>query len=266
MSPSDQARERRLLNELSRINNDYGTQQRQAMQQLARTRRELASAQEVLGTVAHDLRTPLQAVLGFVEFLLEEDLDPHQRDLAERISRAAVQLSGLTDELVETVSATTPELRRAAVDVVSLVDEVTTRHRLLGPERVVEVRQEVAVPPGSRPQVLGDQARLQRVLDNLVGNALKFSPPGGTVTVALTVEGDEVVIAVSDEGPGIDAAEQEAVFAPFHRTAAAALVPGIGLGLTIVRQLVERHGGSVALRSEPGHGATFTVRLPALPG
>jgi signal transduction histidine kinase len=265
MSPSDRARERRLLNELSRINNDYGTQQRRAMQELARSRRELATAQGVLGMVAHDLRTPLQAVLGFAEFLLEEDLDPHQRDLAERISRAGAQMSELADELLETFSETAPELRLVPVDVVALVDEVTTRHRLLGPARVVEVRQEIAVPHGARPQVLGDQARLQRVLDNLVGNAIKFSPTGGTVTIALTVEGDQVAIAVSDEGPGIDAAEQEAVFTPFHRTAAAAGVPGIGLGLTIVRQLVERHGGSIRLHSEPGHGATFTVRLPVLP-
>jgi signal transduction histidine kinase len=103
------------------------------------------------------------------------------------------------------------------------------------------------------------------VLDNLVGNAVKFSPVDGSVTVSLALHGDTVVISVSDEGPGIEPAEHEAVFEPFHRTAAAELVPGTGLGLSIARQIVERHGGTIGLRSEPGHGATFTVRLPALP-
>jgi two-component system OmpR family sensor kinase len=264
MSASDFARERRLLNELSRINNDYATQQRQAIQELARSRQELATARSALGVVAHDLRTPLQAVIGFVEFLLDEDLDPRQRDLAERIARAADQLAGLAEELLDTVSADDPDLRLAPVDVVGLVDEVVSRHRMLGPGRGIEVREQVELPAAVRPRVLGDAGRLERVLENLVGNAIKFSPMGGTVTVGVSAVADEVQVSVLDEGPGIDPDEHDAVFTPFHRSAGAALVPGIGLGLTIVRTLVERHGGRVTLVSEPGAGATFTVHLPRL--
>jgi signal transduction histidine kinase len=234
------------------------------MQELAHSRHQVAAAHSVLGAVAHDLRTPLQSVLGFAEFLLDEDLDPHQRDLAQRIAAAATRMSRLADELIDTVSSA-DEAPGTPVDVVTLVDELVSRHRLLAPAHGIDVREEVALEPGSRPRVLGDQGRLQRVLDNLVGNALKFSPEDGTVTVSLALEGDTVVIAVSDEGPGIEPAEHDAVFEPFHRTAAAALVPGTGLGLAIARQIVERHGGTIGLRSEPGHGATFTVRLPAMP-
>jgi signal transduction histidine kinase len=264
MSPSEGADERQLLNELSRINNDYGTRHRQVMQELAESRRQVAAAQSVLGAVAHDLRTPLQSVLGFAEFLLDEQLDPRQRELAQRIATAAAQMTRLAEELLDTVSADDPPVG-GPVDVVALVDELVSRRRLLAPAHGIEVREELALEPGSRPRVRGDQARLQRVLDNLVGNAVKFSPADGTVTVSLALHGDAVVIAVSDEGPGIELGEQEAVFEPFHRTAAAAAVPGTGLGLAIARQIVEQHGGSITLRSEPGHGATFTVRLPALP-
>ena len=265
MSPrSDRAHERQLLNELSRLNNDYGTRHRQVMQELAATRRQVAAAHGVLGAVAHDLRTPLQTVLGFVEFLLDEDLDPHQRDLVERIAAAATRMSGLSEELLATVSAA-DEAPGTPVDVLTLVDELVSRHRLLRPTHGIEVREEVALEPGSRPRVLGDQARLQRVLDNLVGNAVKFSPPNGSVTVSVALQGDSVLISVADEGPGIDPAEHDAVFEPFHRTAAAAAVPGTGLGLAIARQIVGRHGGTITLRSEPGLGATFTVTLPVMP-
>jgi len=264
MSRSDLARERRLLDELSRMNNDYATQQRQVMQDLARTRQEVATAHAALGAVAHDLRTPLQAVVGFVEFLLEEDLDPRQRDLAERIANAAAQLTGLTEELLDTVAAADPELHLSPVDVRAVVEEVVTRRRLLGPGRGIQLRERVTVGSKDRPRVLGDTGRLQRVLDNLLGNAIKFSPDGGTVTVTVSGAADAVEVSVADEGPGIDPAEHAAVFEPFHRSAGAALVPGVGLGLTIVRTLVERHGGTVSLVSEPGSGATFTVRLPRL--
>ena len=264
MSPSERARERRLLTELTRINNEYGVQQRHAMQELARSRRELASAQGALGIVAHDLRAPLQAVQGFAEFLLEEDLDVHQRDIAQRIGRAAARMAELAEELIETVSTAAPELRRAPVDVLALVDDIVTRHRILGSERGTEVRAQVSPTDGPRPYVLGDEARLQRVLENLVGNAVKFSPDGAVVTIGVALDGDTVSISVTDEGPGIPAEEREAVFERFHRTADAAAVPGVGLGLAIVRQLVEQHGGTVVLDSAPGRGSVFTVRLPAL--
>jgi signal transduction histidine kinase len=261
MSPSDQPREIELLTELSRINNEYGVQQRHALQELARTRRELAAAHGALGVVAHDLRAPLQAVLGFAEFLLEEDLDDHQRELAQRIGRAAAQMAELADELVDTMAPTSP-VPRKPVDLVALVDDLTSRYQLLGADLGAQVRAEVAAS-ASAAQVAGDENQLRRVLDNLVGNAVKFSPDGGVVTVGVAKDGDTVALSVADQGPGIPVEEQQAVFERFHRTAAAAHLPGVGLGLSIVRQLVEQHGGTVELRSDPGQGSVFTVRLPA---
>jgi signal transduction histidine kinase len=269
MSPYERARERRLLNELSRINNEYATRQRTTMQELARSRHELTVAHGALGAVAHDLRSPLQAVLGFTEFLLDEDLDDHQRELVERIARSADQMTDLTEELLATLAVGGGALDRAPVDLDALVDDLVARYLLLGTGRDVAVRRsaepdEEAARPRGRALVLGDRSRLERVLENLVSNAVKFSPDGGTVLIAVETTEDDVVVSVTDEGPGIAPEDQEAVFLPFHRTSGSASVPGIGLGLSIVRQLVERHGGTVHLASTPGQGATFTVRLPRL--
>lgn len=265
MSPYERARERRLLNELSRINNEYATRQRSTMQELARSRHELSLAHGALGAVAHDLRSPLQAVRGFTEFLLEEELDQHQRELVERIARSADQMAALTDELLETLVVGGAALDRSPVDVDALVDDLVARYALLGPGRGVTVRRGED-GTGGPAVVLGDRARLERVLENLVGNAVKFSPDAGTVLVTVEVTAAEVAVSVTDEGPGISPEDQETVFRPFQRAAGSETVPGIGLGLSIVLQLVERHGGTVELASTPGHGATFTVRLPRAVG
>ena len=115
-------------------------------------------------------------------------------------------------------------------------------------------------PTGYR--VLGDETLLVTALANLVSNAIAYSPNGSSVSISRRRRGDTIEIAVTDRGIGIAPADQEAVFQPFHRTSGSQNVPGIGLGLSIVRQLVERHGGTVRVASVPGHGATFTVRLP----
>lgn len=254
-----------LLTELTRITNDYGALQRRTAQQLARTRHDLAHAEQGLAMVAHDLRAPLQAVMGFTEILLAGDgLDPRQQDLTRRIERAARQIAELTGELVESVAIGSAPLHPAPVDIAALLDSATSRHELLSGTRTVRlVRAPGDAPPGGGAvMVPGDEAKLERLLDNLISNALKFSPPEGTVRVGLAVHDRDVEISVADDGPGIDPAQQAAVFDPFHRAPGAATVPGIGLGLAIVRQIAERHGGTVTLESEPGAGATFVVRLP----
>lgn len=256
MAPTERAREQALLAEMSRINNDYGALQRRTAQALARTRHELAETQNVLGMVAHDLRTPLQAVVGFAEFLLDEPgLTDDQRHLAERIAHAADMMTGLTDELLQSMDTGASSLVLAPVDLVALVDSVSSRYRLLGHD---------VTSTSTTGSVLvdGDVVKLERMLDNLISNALKFSPAGEKVEIAVVDEGTTVVVSVTDHGPGIAPEQHAAVFAPFHRAPGTAAVPGVGLGLAIVRQIVERHGGTVSIISAPGEGATFVLRLP----
>ncbi|GEP40138.1 hypothetical protein NPS01_38010 [Nocardioides psychrotolerans] len=258
MPPTEGAQEQALLDEMSRINNDYGVLQRRTAQALARTRHELAETQNVLGMVAHDLLTPLQAVAGFAEFLLDEpNLTEQQRHLVDRIAHSAEMMTGLTDELLQSMDVGASSLVLAPVDLVALVDSVSSRYRLLG-NAVSFDRNTPAV------KVDGDAIKLERMLDNLVTNALKFSPEGEQVEIAVVDEGPTVVLSVSDHGPGIAPEQHAAIFAPFHRAPGTAAAPGVGLGLAIVRQIVERHGGTVSVDSDLGQGATFVLRLPVM--
>jgi len=260
MSPQRRASERRLLDELTRINNDYGVLQRSTLQDLARNRQSLSQAQGLLGAVVHDMRTPLQAVLGFAEFLLDEDLEPRQRDLVERIARSGKVMADLTDDLLESVASGATALDVETLDLATLLDEVVAHYNLLAQRPGVRV--ELATPASRSVEVVGSASKLRRMLDNLIGNAVKFSPEGGTVHASLSSDAAGVLLTVSDEGPGIDPSQHDAVFAPFHRASGTVAVPGVGLGLAIVKQIVERHGGSIAIDSRLGEGATFTVRLP----
>lgn len=148
-------------------------------------------------------------------------------------------------------------LARAPVDLVALVDSVSSRYRLLGKAVSFD---------SNTPAVMvdGDASKLERALDNLATNTLKFSPEGEQVEIAVVDEGPTVVLSVSDHGPGISPEQHAAVFAPFHRAPGTAAVPGVGLGLAIVRQIVERHGGTVSVDSDLGQGASFALRLPVM--
>ncbi len=263
MPGDDEERDRRLLNEISRITNDYGALHRRTARDLARSRTELAKAHTVLGTVAHDLRTPLSAVVGFTELLLDDDgLTPAQRELGERVDRAARTMTTLTEELIEAVTAGASPMRSEPVDLSSVIRHAITRHQLLPPPRGVRVSVDRDLT-GDSPTVLqGDEAKIERLLDNLVSNAVKFSPAGGRVRVSVTDDTRYAEIRVRDGGPGLPPDQLEKIFAPFHRAAGAAGVPGVGLGLTIVKQITERHGGRVHVESVLGSGATFVVHLP----
>jgi signal transduction histidine kinase len=251
------------LQEISRITNEYGALHRRTVRDLARSRAELAQARTVLGTVAHDLRTPLSTVLGFTELLLDdEELTPAQRELGQRVDRAARSMTTLTEELVETVIVGASPLRSTPVDLLLVVKDVITRHQLLHPPRGVRVVLDRDLAGDAPVIVQGDEAKLERLLDNLVSNALKFSPDDGIVHVSVSRDAQHAEIRVRDDGPGLPAEQLDAIFSPFHRAPGAAAVPGVGLGLTIVKQITERHGGRVHAESVVGAGATFVVRLP----
>lgn len=263
MITDDDRRDQRLYDQISEITNDYGALHRQAIRDLARCRVDLARAHAVLGTVAHDLRTPLSSVVGFIELLLaDEELTADQRDLGERVERAARTMTALTEELVATVTAGGAPLRSDPVDLSSMVRNVIARHQLLLPTRGVRVVADNLLRDDTSWVVLGDEGQLERMLENVVSNAVKFSPEGGEVRVGLAGDAGHAELRVSDDGPGIAPDQLDKIFTPFHRAPGAATVPGVGLGLTIVKELVQRHHGQVHVESVPGEGATFVVRLP----
>ena len=219
---------------------------------------------DFIATISHELRTPMTAVLGAATTLLRPDLSlsPEQsRELLEMIATQATRLSQVTEEVLLASRLDRGDVRVEAkeVDVDEVVRQTVAALRPQLPRTIaVEVR------AGHAGEAVGDRDRVQQVLLNLLDNAAKYSPEGGTVVVSTERLERAVRVAVEDEGMGIPAGEQQRVFEKFYRvdpnlTRSPA---GTGLGLYICRELVERMGGRLGVRSQPGAGSTFHFDLP----
>lgn len=155
-------------------------------------------------------------------------------------------------------------LRAAPLLIAELLREALAAHGPAAAGKRITLHSELPTPG---PTVTADRDALRSVFANLIDNALKYTPAGGRVTVALALDAQAAVITVTDTGIGMTPQEQARAFEEFYRARnpATANVPGTGLGLTLVKRLVELHSGTVTLRSAPGHGATFTLSLPLAP-
>ncbi len=222
---------------------------------------------EFFALVSHELRTPLTSVMGYLELVLddEEPLAEDHRHYLEIVQRNATRLLRLVGDLlfVAQVEAGTLALDPGPVDLAAVTREAVDAARPRAESRSIALSAEIA---DSGP-VWGDRDRLGQVLDNLVTNALKFTPSDGAVVVRLGREDGCTVLEVEDTGPGIALADQGRLFERFFRADSAVrqAVPGVGLGLTIVRAIAEAHGGTVEVASAVGEGTTFRVELPGRP-
>jgi two-component system OmpR family sensor kinase len=208
---------------------------------------------------SHELRTPLTAVGAAADVLLRGAREnPEQVERLARLVRAKADAMGRLVEDLLTLARLEAAggVEHGDVDLAALVRDQAEELRVAAPE------QRVAVQAPDGVSVRGDAARLRQVLGNLTENALRHGG-GGTVTIAVRRDGNGAVLTVSDEGPGIAAADQARLFDRFWRGDGARVIDGSGLGLAIVREIVAAHGGDVGVESAPGAGATFRVRLPA---
>jgi signal transduction histidine kinase len=223
---------------------------------------------EFIALVSHDLRTPLTSIRGYIELLLEGlagDLSDEQRQWLDVIDRNSSRLLRLVADLLfiaqldaGKIALEPGEVRLDGV-AAEAVEAVLPTARL----RQVDLRLEALSPVA----INGDRARLGQLLDNLVSNALKFTPPGGRVDVRVGGSEAGAWLEVTDTGMGISQAEQEHLFERFFRTSSAssAAIQGTGLGLAIAQAIVNAHGGTIAVQSVEGVGTTFHIQLPARP-
>jgi signal transduction histidine kinase/putative methionine-R-sulfoxide reductase with GAF domain len=238
--------------------------------QLEAQARELERVNEAksqfLSTVSHELRTPLTSVMAFTDLIArdrQQMLNEKQRHQLEIVRRNARQLSALINDLLDLskIESGRLELMRREFSVTDLLKEVADSFSPVLAAKNQRLELKIAQ---DEVFLMGDRERIMLIVSNLVSNASKYSPERTSVRLSAGLRGDYVAISVRDEGIGISKADQVHLFTPFFRVdnSLTRAVSGTGLGLVIVRRLVEMHGGTVTVESEPGAGAEFTVLLP----
>jgi PAS domain S-box-containing protein len=221
---------------------------------------------EFVATVSHELRTPLTSIIGKVEMLTDGDygeLATSQAHGLEVIGRNSERLLVLIEDLLTLshIETSALDLRREPTLIASLVDDMRSQVGPIAEAKSVEL---VLVCCPEADTVVVDRVQLDRALLNLLTNAVKFTPAGGTVTLQARRESANLVFTVADTGIGIPNDEQDRLFTRFFRSSVATqmAIQGTGLGLTIVKRIVEEHGGTITIDSTPDVGTTVTVAIP----
>jgi PAS domain S-box-containing protein len=257
----------------AKVTRDLTEQHETELAQRRVLERERAAARELerlgdlrsrfLAGISHDLGTPIAVILGSTEVLSDGDLDPQERsELVATIARNARQLHGMVGQLRELarLEAGALPLDRQPVSIRAAAEACVEDLAILLQGLQVEIEAE--------GHLQADPLALRRVLSNLLTNAAQHSPPGGRLRILAEDRGDQLAVGVADEGAGVAPGDAEHIFEAFRQGGSGGVrrSEGLGLGLSIVHQYVEQHGGQVWVESEPGAGATFWFTWPAAEG
>jgi phosphoserine phosphatase RsbU/P len=245
----------------------FGEVRVELVDQLRASKGATDAKDRALSTLAHDIRSPLGAIEGYCTIMedgLYGDISAKQREGLGRIRMAGRHLLSLLDNVMDMA-----RLSAGAISVhsepVRLLEVATEAVDLLTPASYAK-RQRLRLAGGPDVTVIGDAARLRQVLVNLVGNAVKFTPAEGSITLGTdNVETDGVAcgeVFVTDTGPGISETDQASIFEPYYRSESTAGAPGVGLGLAISDALIRQMNGRMEVRSQLGQGSRFSIRLP----
>ncbi len=266
MSAAQADRDGRYYDELSQLNNDLANAYRDLAKKSAELSRLNDEKNRFLGMAAHDLRNPLDVILTYSEILLEEAaprLDGDQVAFIETIRSSSELMLHIIEDLLDLakIESGRLELDLARVDLVGLAERNVALNRALAAKKGTAI--ELRCEEGPFPMLV-DPPKIEQVLNNLIGNAVKFSPPGSTVEVRLSRRDGRAAVAVADQGPGVPPEELDRLFRPFERTRVRSTAgeKSTGLGLAIVKRIVEGHQGEIRVESGPEGGSVFVVTLP----
>ena len=223
---------------------------------------------EMSMVIYHDLRSPLAAIQSCINVVYEGivgDLNPRQKDMLRRADEDIDKLLSLIADLLD-LSLSQVDLDSATRDArilqpSAILTRIIDAYKTRAEQKNITIHGDV---PPDLPAVKGDKVQIDQVFNNVVGNAVKYTRPGGDIHVAARLEGRNIVVEVTDTGIGISEEDLSKVFSTFFRTSEAKSMEkiGTGLGLSIAKRVVEDHGGGIAVKSEFGKGSTFTIRLP----
>ncbi|MCX7787439.1 MAG: HAMP domain-containing histidine kinase [Spirochaetes bacterium] len=256
--------ESHLLEEVSRLNNELVTAQRDLAKKVAELEALNKEKNQLLGIVAHDLRNPLYAIVNVCNFLLEENqtLAQEGKEVIRMIQSSCAFMAELVDNLLDVskIEAGQLWLQWTELDLSEIVNRTVEMNRLTAEKKRISLLFEKP----TKPCILrGDGPKLQQVFHNLIANAIKFTRPGGDIYVNVREKESHVFVDVRDTGIGIPLEEQSKLFTPAHRGRAGTLGErSTGFGLLIVKRIVEGHDGTLTFSSKEGEGTTFTVSLP----
>jgi two-component system phosphate regulon sensor histidine kinase PhoR len=228
-------------------------------------RRLERARRDFIANISHEFKTPLTAIQGFAETLLGGALEDakNRRRFLEIIREHALRLGRLTDDLLKLAQIEAGQMQREMqpATVAGIIDPCMEVARIKAEQKGLFLEADYS---GNLPLLFGDVRSFQEILQNLLDNAVRYTPAGGHIRVKAVVDGAEAVISVADTGIGIPKADQDRIFERFYRTDAARSREsgGTGLGLSIVKHLVEAHGGRIRVESEVGQGSTFYIYLP----
>jgi signal transduction histidine kinase len=236
--------------------------------ELGRLYEELEAASrhksEFLATMSHELRTPLNAIIGFSQVLKQQmygELNEKQADYVDDVLSSGQHLLNLINDILDLakVEAGRMELQPSTFELPELLDNAASMVRERATRQGINL---TVVTDGSVGAMEGDERKMKQILFNLLTNAVKFTPSGGSVTLAARAADGQVTISVHDTGIGISAEDQEKIFEEFYQVGASRTQEGTGLGLALTRRLVELHHGQLTVESELGVGSTFTATMP----
>jgi heavy metal sensor kinase len=230
---------------------------------IASIRASVRRMQRFSANAAHELRTPLNAMRSRIDVTLEKERDPEEyRRILGEMGAEVESLSSSVHamlRLAQSEAGLQPE-QRVPVEISFILGEVVEFFQPLAADAGVTL----TLQPGDPVTVPGDPSWLHQLFANLLHNAVKYTPSGGRIEVAVTPDEEWVEVIVRDTGVGIDPEQASRVFEPFHRVAARPEASGVGLGLPLAREIARAHGGEIVLESVPGSGSSFTVRLPTV--
>ncbi len=257
-----------IYKKLMLLNNEMVNLQRDLQRKNAELERLNNIKNEFLGMAAHDMRTPLGLIKTYSTFVMDtahDRLDDTNKKYMKRIMDASSFMMRLIDGLLDITSIESGKvtLDQQEVDVVKLLENVVSIHKPIGLHKHVDIC--FTAPSSPVPSVPADIQKLEQVFNNLLSNALKYTPPKRSIRVVIQKSKNAIVVIVQDEGKGIPEHEQDTVFEPFRKTSVKPTngEMGTGLGLAIARKIIDAHGGKIWLESQVGTGTAFYVSLQA---